>query len=491
MVKQQSSYRSIFKATSIFGGVQVFSIIITIIRGKAVAVLLGTSGMGLNALFLSTLKIISESTNLGLPQSVVKFIAEANGAGDEAQLSRIVSIFKKWIWLTAILGSTVTLLLSHQISKWTFGNDEYTFSFIFLSITFVFVALQGGVFTLLQGLRELSLLAKATIYASAGGLLVSLPFFYFFGKDGIVPAIIVSSFVTSLISIYFRKKISIKHTNLSWNHIWNGGRKMSKLGLTMSASLLFTSLTVYLVDIYIVRVGSLSDLGLFSAGNTIIFGYVGMVFQAMGNDYFPRLSEIINQDIHKWQLLVNQQTELVLLILGPILLGILITAPYLIRIFLTAEFLKALDYIQFAVPSVLFQAIFWCLGYIFLAKDAKKVYIISQFAGHLILLLSQIGGYYLYGIAGLGIALLVSYTLIMIGNYLIVQIKYKFSFKLNLILIFSIQFTSCFIGMILSVTLDYKTSIFYISMLFIANTIYSVYHLNKRMGLINYLKSLK
>jgi len=79
---ERSEYRSIFKATSIFGGVQVFNIFITIIRGKAVAVLLGTSGMGLNALFLSTLKIITQSTSFGLSQSAVKDIAEANGSGD-------------------------------------------------------------------------------------------------------------------------------------------------------------------------------------------------------------------------------------------------------------------------------------------------------------------------------------------------------------------------------------------------------------------------
>jgi len=489
VTEQRATYRSIFKATSLFGGVQVFNIIIVIIRGKVVAVLLGTSGMGLNALFLSTLKIFTESTNLGLPQSAVKFIAEANGTGDVVQVSQVISIFKKWIWLTALLGTTVTLLLSHLISKWTFGNDEYTFSFIFLSITFIFGALTGGIYTILRGLRKLKLLAQANIFGSAGGLLVSLPFFYYYGEEGIVPAIIASSFVTFLISLYFKKKITVNLVRQSWGETWKGGLDMGKLGLTMSASTLMASLSVYILVIYITRTGSLSDLGLYNAGNSIVLGYVGMIFAAMGTDYFPRLSEVINLDEKKWQLIVYQQAELVLLILGPILLGILITAPYLIRILLTEEFLGSLIFIQIAVPSILMKAITWCLGFIYLAKGAKKIYLLTELIGNSVLLAANIGGYYFYGIAGLGISLLVSYTIFTLVNYLIVQKIYNFTFSLNLVLIFLIQFLSCLAGLILSLLFDYKIFVLYASPIIIGNAVYSVYHIDKRIGIMNYFKS--
>ena len=488
MPEQQSSYRSIFKATSLFGGVQVFNIIITIIRGKAVAVLLGTSGMGLNALFLSTLKIINEGTNLGLPQSAVKYIAEANASGDEAQISRIASIFKKWIWLTAILGTTVTLVLSHLLSKWTFGSNEYTFSFMLLSITFIFAALTGGIYTILRGLRRLNLLAKANIFGSAAGLMVSLPFFYFYGEEGIVPAIIAASLATYGISLFFRKKVSIDQVDLSWNETWRGGTEMAKLGIAMSLSMVFASLTAYIVSIYIVRTGSLSDLGLYNAGNSIIFGYVGMVFTAMGTDYFPRLSEVINMELHKWQLVVNQQAELVLLILGPILLGILLTAPYLIRLLLTAEFLGALDFIVIAVPSILLKAITWCLGFIYLAKGAKRIFLITELIGNMILLAANILGYYYYGIAGLGISLLVSFSIIVILHYLIVRHIYEFTFNLKLTLIFGLQLIFCLTGLIMSLIFDYKTFVYYFSPLIIGSIVFSAYQINKRIGLIKYLK---
>ena len=491
MTEQQSSYRSIFKATSIFGGVQLFNIIITLIRGKAVAVLLGTSGMGLNGLFLSTLKIISEATNLGLPQSAVKNIAEANGSGDVVMVSRIVSIFKRWIWLTAFLGAAVTLLFSHFISKWTFGNEEYTFSFMLLSITFIFGALTGGIYTILRGLRKLKLLAKANIFGSAAGLLVSLPFFYFWGEDGIVPAIIATSIVTYVISLFFRKKISIDHVNLSLNETWHGGTEMAKLGITMSMSIVITSLSAYILSIYIVRTGSLSDLGLYGAGNSIIIGYTGMVFTAMSMDYFPRLSEVINLDPEKWKLIVNHQAELVVLILGPILLAILLTAPYLIKLLLTNEFLGALGFIQIAVPAILLKGVTWCLGYIYLAKGAKKIFLFTELIGNIILLTANIGGYYLYGINGLGIALLGSYSLFTILHYLIVRYKYRFRFNHQFAFIFWVQLSACFLGLILSLLLDYKFFVFFLSPILIGSSIYSAYQINKRIGLLKYFKSLK
>ena len=43
--KEQSSYREIFKSTSLFGGVQVFNILIAVIRTKFIAVLLGPAGI--------------------------------------------------------------------------------------------------------------------------------------------------------------------------------------------------------------------------------------------------------------------------------------------------------------------------------------------------------------------------------------------------------------------------------------------------------------
>ena len=49
-----NSYRHILKYMGIFGGVQGLNILMSIVRNKVVAVLLGTAGMGLISLFNAT-----------------------------------------------------------------------------------------------------------------------------------------------------------------------------------------------------------------------------------------------------------------------------------------------------------------------------------------------------------------------------------------------------------------------------------------------------
>ena len=82
---EQSSYRQIFKATSLFGGVQVFQILIGIIRTKFVAVLLGTTGVGIMGLFNAPLQLILSVTGLGITFSAVRDISEAYGSNDQQQ----------------------------------------------------------------------------------------------------------------------------------------------------------------------------------------------------------------------------------------------------------------------------------------------------------------------------------------------------------------------------------------------------------------------
>ena len=102
MSETKSSYGSIMKATSIFGGVQVFNILITLIRGKFVAILIGTAGMGLNGLLLSGLNLIRTITSLGVSESAVRDIAKAHNSNDDIKIRTTFRVFKRLIWFTAI-----------------------------------------------------------------------------------------------------------------------------------------------------------------------------------------------------------------------------------------------------------------------------------------------------------------------------------------------------------------------------------------------------
>lgn len=71
---------------------------------------------------------------------------------------------------------------------------------------------------------------------------------------------------------------------------------MMLMGFMISLSGLVTLIAAYLLRIFINRTGNVADVGLYSAGFTIINTYVGMIFTAMGTDYYPRLSVVSADD---------------------------------------------------------------------------------------------------------------------------------------------------------------------------------------------------
>ena len=79
---EKKGYQTTFKATSLFGGVQVVTILIGIFKSKLVAVWLGTTGFGIMGLFNTSISLISSITNLGLQSSAVREIATVSAEND-------------------------------------------------------------------------------------------------------------------------------------------------------------------------------------------------------------------------------------------------------------------------------------------------------------------------------------------------------------------------------------------------------------------------
>ena len=84
---ETSTYRSIFKATSLFGGVQVYQILIGIMRSKFIAMILGPAGMGIAGLYSSATAMIKSLSSMGLQSSAVRDVSEANGTGDQRRIN--------------------------------------------------------------------------------------------------------------------------------------------------------------------------------------------------------------------------------------------------------------------------------------------------------------------------------------------------------------------------------------------------------------------
>jgi O-antigen/teichoic acid export membrane protein len=482
MSNQQSSYRQIMKATSIFGGVQFFNIIVQIIRSKFVAVLLGPAGMGIMGLLTSTTGIISSLTNFGLGTSAVKDIAAAVGTGDEKRIGIIVSVLRRLVWLTGLLGLTATAILSPWLSQLTFGNRHYTIAFIWLSVTLLFNQLSSGQLVLLQGMRKLNYLAKANLSGSFLGLFVTIPLYYIWEIDGIVPGIIGTSLISLLWSRYFARKIYLEKTVLSNPQIFAEGKNMLQMGFMINLSILLSIGASYLVRIFINHTGGVEQVGLYNAGFAIINTYVGLIFSAMGADFYPRLSAVANNNKLCKQT-INQQAEIAILILAPILIVFLIFINWVIIILYTRQFIAVSDMIYWAALGMFFKASSWSVAYIFLAKGTSKLFFWNELIVNIYILIFNLIGYHFWGLSGLGISFGISYLLYLAQVYIVSNLKFDFNFDRTFVTIFITQFCLALAGFLAAKFIDQPYNyVLGIGLIGISGA-YSISELDKRLGL--------
>lgn len=476
------------KATSLFGGVQIFNIIISIIRSKFVAVLLGPAGMGISGLLTSTTGLISGLTNFGLGTSAVKDVAEANATGDENRIATIAVVLRRWVWITGLLGTIITIVFSPWLSQLTFGNKQYTIAFVWLSITLLFQQLSSGQLVLLQGMRKLQYLAKANMTGNVIGLIISLPLYYFFKLDGIIPAIILSSLTAMALSWYFSGKVQIQPVKVSRNQTLYKGKGMIKLGFMLSLSGLISVGVGYLVRIYISNTGGVNEVGLYNAGFAIINTYVGLVFTAMATDYYPRLAAVSQNNLQAKQL-INQQSEIAIIILAPILIVFIIFIHWVVILLYSFKFLSINAMIHWAALGMFFKAVSWSIAFIFVAKGESKLFFLNELLANFYLLFFSLVGYKIWGLNGLGISFLLTYVIYLIQVFFIAKKKYHFSFNKESLKLFTIQF-------ILALLCFFIVRIFNGFYVYLIGTglisfslWYSFKELDKRIGIMNIIKN--
>ena len=478
----QSSYRSIFKATSLFGGVQVYQIVIQIIRSKFIAVILGPAGMGIQGLYFSATELVKSISSLGLAQSAVRDVSEANATGDINRVNRIINVLRRLVWFTGILGLTTVLLLSPLLSKWSFGNYDYTIPFAFLSVTLLVDQLSAGQKVVLQGLRRLKGLAKATALGSTMGLLITIPLYYFFKTDGIVPTFILYSIVNLLISWLFSRKVKVSKINIAHKEVFVEGKQMMSLGIAMSISAILATATSYILRSYIRSIGGTEEVGLYTAGFAIMTSYVGMIFNAMSTDYFPRLSAVQSNN-NQCRELVNQQGEVATLIITPLLATCILFMPIAVQLLYSTRFIGVCGYLLWASLGTMFKLCAWLISFQFVAKSESKLFVVNEFVSCLYAFAGNILGYKYGGLTGVGIAYCISYFIYSIQVYLIARCRYGFSFTSIFVKLFLIQVLAL-VSLLVIALINIKwmlytigTGILFLSILF------SLFELNKRMDL--------
>lgn len=475
-------YKGIFKSTFLFGFVQILNIIAKVGLNKAIAIFLGAEGLGVIGLYQATINLITTATGLGISQSAVRDISEANEEGNRHRFSKTIKITNRIIWITALLGAVVTLLTSRSLSKWTFGNENYMIPFAWLSIVVFLNVLSEGQLAILKGMRQLRALAKASLLGSFTGLITGVPFYYYLGYQGIIPSLIVTAFSALFFSWIYVRKIKYEIVRINFKDSFTELHGMVRMGIALMYVSFLGFISDYIIRIYIGTNYSIEMVGVFSAGSTIISGYFGIIINAMSVDYFPRISAINNDNLRLAEE-VNKQSEVGLVLIGPLIVLFMFIMPLFIKILYTDEFLAAIEYISYAIFGTLIIVCSNAMGMVLLAKQNSGVFVYTVTFSRAIGIVINLLSFKFFGLKGLGISSIIMAIIHISLMQLIMKNLYNIIFKKELIVMLLITLMFCFFSFFIididNIFLRYGLGI----LIFTISLTYSIFNLKKVMGI--------
>jgi len=367
------TYGQILKSSALMGGSTVANIAVNIVRAKTMALLLGPAGVGLVGLYSSVLNLTHSIAGMGINQSGVRQIAEAAGSRETPRIARTAAVLSRISMFLGILGAVLLIVFCRQVSMWTFGSHDYAVPVALLSLAVFFSSISDGQAALIQGMRRITDLARIGVLAAVFGTGLTLLLIYFFREKGVVPSLVGVAAITLVISWWYRRKIHIPSVPLTTPELREEAGALLKLGSVFMASAVLTTGAAYAIRILVRNSVGLEAAGLYQSAWGIGGLYVGFILQAMGSDFYPRLTAVASNDA-ECNRLVNEQAEIGLLLAGPGVIATLTFAPLVIAVFYAASFVGAVEPLRWICLGMALRVISWPMGYIILAKGARTIF---------------------------------------------------------------------------------------------------------------------
>ncbi len=484
--KDRSGYRNTFGSTLLFSGVQIFQIIIKVVRSKFVAMLIGPEGMGISSLLHSTTDLVSSATNLGLSTSSVKTVSAAYTQGNQQKIAITITVLRRLVVLTGLIGMLTCACLAPVWSQQSFGNDEYILAFVFVSVVVLADQLNKGEIALLQGMRQKKSLAQANVIGQTVSLFATIPLYYFFGVKAIVWVLVLFSLMTFIISRYYTHKIKIEKAHVTWKQTFFVGSEMMKLGFFLSLQILLSHAVLYLVKNYVSQRGGVAEVGLYSAGTSIVNVYLGLVFSAIATSYFPQLAGTkTNEEMGD---AVKKQAEISILMFAPIIVVFIIFAKPAIIALYNERFLPIEGMLYWAMGATLIKAMGWAMSYTLLAKAKPVYFFCNELFAKFYTFPLAIMGYKYFGLTGFGIALLIGYSIYLIQEQIVVKKLFNISYNFSIWRLFILLHLPILVSYGIKLSVSPLMAYILGSTLFCMTALYVFYELDKRMEILSVLK---
>jgi PST family polysaccharide transporter len=304
--------------------------------------------------------------------------------------------------------------LQHPIERVMLGGTAPSGSLTILGVGLVLTAAATLQTAFVNAEHRVGDLARITAASAALGSGAGLVVVRVGGLAASSVAVIMAPLMTWAVSRY-----QASRTRARWEHhderrppaqdVARARSAVVRMGLPVTGSMLVGGGLQYVFPAVVLHELGVPAVGLFRAAQMLAFGYVGVLLNAMGQDYMPRLSAL-PVGSPTVGAVVDQQLRFVMLVGGPLIAVGILAPGLLLRAAFSSAFASADVLLSWFFVGTLFRLASWVYSYAILSRGDARMYFGLELAGGIVGLVCWWTGMHLYGLVGLGIGCAVSYA---------------------------------------------------------------------------------
>jgi len=308
----------------------------------------------------------------------VRQLAEAEARDEQARLAATRAALLWGTSALALAGAAGFWLLRQPIATYILNDPAQSRTVGWLGVAVALTIIGNSQVALLNGFRRIGDIARVSVLGALLGTILGIGALLLWGADGIVAYVVAAPLAALPIGYWLVRRLPRSAPGAATRpSVLRQLSPMLRLGLSlMIAGLLTTAMLLAVRAIVGQRLGA-DALGHFSAAWMISMTYITFVLQAMGTDYFPRLSAVIS-DHEVANRMVDEQSEVALLLAAPVLIGMQAAAPWVIHLLYSSQFAPSIEVLRWQIAGDVLKIASWPLGFILLASGSGRLFVIAE-----------------------------------------------------------------------------------------------------------------
>lgn len=396
-----------FRSTVLLGSASAVNALSQMIRAKAIAVLLGTSGIALQGLFISFVSLSATVGGLGIAGGAVREISALRGR--EHDFAPQVRVLRDACGLLAALLIGVAVFAGDVVARAVFDGEVTHREVVVLAASAGLTIVLSGQTALLRATGKVTQVARLSASVSLGATGVAVAVVWLGGRDALVFTVALVVLVQVIVATWFVRRVGLPTITVPLRQWLTVVGTFLAVGVPIVGAVLVVSATDFLGRFWILERSGLEEAGYFQVSRSLSIGLISVLLSTLWSDYFPRLSSLAG-DSAKSREMVLAQTSQLLALLAPLMVVLVGFADLAVWLLYSAELSPAIPQLRVQVIGDVLKVAAWPLAVYALALRASRFFFFSQVVWAVVFLGVLRGLVDVWGAMAANVAHLVSYS---------------------------------------------------------------------------------